>query len=92
MGSNVSGSLTERSPLGPTVANHRPSGLNAATEAWPGGLRNRIVHGYWSIDLGILLPTNQLPGFVAQLQAARDALDDAGEDDGTTDCPAPPAD
>jgi uncharacterized protein with HEPN domain len=50
-------------------------------------LRNRIVHGYWSIDLGILLATasNQLPGFVAQLQAARDALDDEGEDDGTTD-------
>ncbi len=48
-------------------------------------LRNRIVHGYWSIDLGILLATatNQLPGFVAQLQAAREAL--GQEDDESTD-------
>ena len=31
-------------------------------------LRNRIVHGYWSIDLGILLATatNQLPDFVTR--------------------------
>jgi uncharacterized protein with HEPN domain len=50
-------------------------------------LRNRIVHGYWSIDLGILLATasNQLPGFVAQLHAARDALDDEGGNDEMTD-------
>ena len=33
-------------------------------------LRNRIVHGYGSIDLGILLATapNQLPGFVASFE------------------------
>ena len=39
-------------------------------------LRNRIVHGYWSVDLGILVATatNQLPGFVAQLRAVREAL------------------
>ena len=45
-------------------------------------LRNRIVHGYWSIDLGILLATasNQLPGFAAQLRAARNALDRGGDD------------
>lgn len=49
-------------------------------------LRNRIVHGYWSIDLGILLTTatNQLPGFVVQLRAVRDALDDDGQDDDTS--------
>ena len=47
-------------------------------------LRNRIVHGYWSIDLGILFATaaNQLPGFGAQLRAVRSALRQA-DDDGT---------
>ena len=41
-------------------------------------LRNRIVHGYWSIDLGILLATatNQLPDFVTRLRVARAGLDD----------------
>jgi len=34
-------------------------------------LRNRIVHGYWSIDLEILstTATDLLPGFVTQLGA-----------------------
>lgn len=37
----------------------------------PSQLRNRIVHGYWSIDLDILHATanNDLPGFIIQLQA-----------------------
>ncbi len=37
----------------------------------PARLRNRIVHGYWSIDLEILHTTaiDLLPDFVAQLQA-----------------------
>jgi len=37
----------------------------------PQRLRNRIVHGYWSIDLEILstTATDLLPGFVAQLRA-----------------------
>ena len=39
----------------------------------PSRLRNRIVHGYWSIDLEVLhtTATDLLPGFVEQL---RDAL------------------
>jgi uncharacterized protein with HEPN domain len=40
--------------------------------AWesPSRLRNRIVHGYWSIDLDIVHTTalEQLPEFVAQLR------------------------
>lgn len=37
----------------------------------PSQLRNRIVHGYWSIDLNILHATavDDLPDFVTQLQA-----------------------
>lgn len=42
--------------------------------AWsqPARLRNRIVHGYWSIDLGVLHTTaaEVLPEFAAQLRAA----------------------
>jgi uncharacterized protein with HEPN domain len=43
----------------------------------PVQLRNRIVHGYWSIDLEILVSTarNDLPGFV---QAARKVLEGIG--------------
>lgn len=43
----------------------------------PARLRNRITHGYWSIDLGILFTTatDLLPDFVAQLRAARSALE-----------------
>ena len=46
----------------------------------PARLRNRVVHGYWSIDLEILHTTavEQLPAFVAQL---RNALDVLGSDD-----------
>ncbi len=40
----------------------------------PACLRNRIVHGYWSIDLEILhtTATSQLPAFARDL---RDVLD-----------------
>ncbi|MCA1703515.1 MAG: DUF86 domain-containing protein, partial [Actinobacteria bacterium] len=51
--------------------------------AWeqPARLRNRVVHGYWSIDLEILhtTATDLLPGFVAQLRdvlAELEACDD----------------
>ena len=41
--------------------------------AWarPSQLRNRIVHGYWSIDLQVLHATalDDLPAFTAQLKA-----------------------
>jgi len=43
----------------------------------PSQLRNRIVHGYWSIDMEILFATanNDLPHFVAQLQAPLSGLE-----------------
>ena len=46
----------------------------------PARLRNRVTHGYWSIDLGILhtTATDQLPAFIAQL---RDALDTLAAED-----------
>ena len=39
--------------------------------ARPSQLRNRIVHGYWSIDLQVLHATalDDLPAFTAQLKA-----------------------
>jgi len=42
----------------------------------PVRLRNRIVHGYWSIDMEILqtTATEQLPAFAADLRAVRDSL------------------
>lgn len=47
--------------------------------AWaePARLRNRVVHGYWSIDLEILHVTaiDVLPGFVEQLRAALAVLE-----------------
>jgi uncharacterized protein with HEPN domain len=46
--------------------------------AWqqPVRLRNRIVHGYWSVDLEILhtAAREQLPAFAADLQHVLDAL------------------
>src|SRR5438309_3009178 len=38
--------------------------------ARPSQLRNRVIHGYWSIDLEILhtTATDLLPGFVQQLR------------------------
>ena len=44
--------------------------------AQPSRLRNRVVHGYWSIDLEILHTTagDLLPDFVAQLRKVVAAL------------------
>jgi len=46
--------------------------------AWqqPMRLRNRIVHGYWSIDLEVLhtTATKQLPAFVADLHGVLNTL------------------
>jgi uncharacterized protein with HEPN domain len=43
----------------------------------PARLRNRIVHGSWSIDLDILITTatERLPAMVDDLRNAREALD-----------------
>lgn len=43
----------------------------------PSRLRNRIVHGYWSIDLDILITTavQRLPGMVDQLRVAHQVLE-----------------
>ena len=43
----------------------------------PSRLRNRIVHGYWSIDLGILITTaaDHLPTMADQLRSLHRALD-----------------
>ena len=48
--------------------------------AQPSKLRNRVIHGYWSVDLEILHTTaeDQLPEFTEQLRAALAELE--GED------------
>ncbi len=45
--------------------------------ARPSQFRNRIVHGYWSIDLEILHSTavDDLPEFVTQLRSVLDQLE-----------------
>jgi len=45
----------------------------------PQRLRNRIVHGYWSIDLTVLhtTATGQLPAFAASLRRALSALSES---------------
>ena len=45
--------------------------------ARPSQLRNRVIHGYWSIDLEILhtTATDLLPAFVAQLRKVLAQLD-----------------
>ena len=45
--------------------------------ARPSQLRNRIVHGYWSVDLEILHTTakHDLPAFTAELKAVSAALE-----------------
>ncbi len=54
--------------------------------AWqqPARLRNRIIHGYWSIDLEILhtTSTDQLPSFATDLRRVLDTL--------ATEAEAPP--
>lgn len=48
----------------------------------PARLRNRIVHGYWSIDMEILHTTanDQLPPFADALRKVLDALTGEAED------------
>jgi len=48
----------------------------------PSRLRNRIVHGYWSIDMEILhtTATDQLPSFADDLRRVLDALTAEAED------------
>ncbi len=50
-----------------------------STVEWrrPAQLRNRFVHGYWSIDLEILVSTahEDLPGFVDGVQRVIDSLE-----------------
>lgn len=51
----------------------------------PARLRNRVVHGYWSVDMEILwaTATDQLPEFVADLRAVLASLSgDDGEASG----------
>lgn len=45
----------------------------------PARMRKRIVHGYWSLDLDILLATatNDLPRYVVQLRCALGTLVDS---------------
>lgn len=47
--------------------------------AWrdPIRLRNRVVHGYWSVDLDILVTTarNDMPAFVRDLRAIQDGFE-----------------
>lgn len=46
----------------------------------PARLRNRIVHGYWSIDLEILhtTATDQLPAFAEKLREVLRVLESPG--------------
>lgn len=41
-------------------------------------LRNRILHGYWSIDMDVLVATatDDLPGFAEQLSAIETGFDE----------------
>jgi uncharacterized protein with HEPN domain len=48
----------------------------------PARLRNRIIHGYWSIDLDVVFTTaeRQLPGFAADLRRILALVEVAGVD------------
>jgi uncharacterized protein with HEPN domain len=48
----------------------------------PARLRNRIVHGYWSVDLAVLHATaeHDLPGFVADLRMVLTVLETEGSE------------
>jgi uncharacterized protein with HEPN domain len=52
----------------------------------PARLRNRIIHGYWSIDLDIVHTTaeQQLPGFAAALRRILSTVEST-EDEGAKD-------
>jgi uncharacterized protein with HEPN domain len=61
----------------------------------PTRLRNRIVHGYWSIDMEILHTTanDQLPSFAAELRRVRDTLTAESQDElaaGSGEAPSSP--
>src|SRR5580693_3526399 len=53
----------------------------------PMRLRNRIVHGYWSIDLEVLhtTATGQLSAFLADLRSVLTALTDDAEPEADAD-------
>lgn len=57
--------------------------------AWsqPSRLRNRIIHGYWSIDLEILHTTaiDDLPDFARQLREVHATLEAGTDRDDATD-------
>lgn len=61
--SAVSGEVKERFPAIPWRS--------------PVGLRNRVVHGYWSVDIELLhtTATEQLPDFVEKLRYALTSLE-----------------
>lgn len=42
----------------------------------PVRLRNRIVHGYWSVEIDVLVSTarSDIPGLLADVRSIRDAL------------------
>jgi uncharacterized protein with HEPN domain len=67
------------------AATQLPADLKAAHPEvpWqqPSRLRNRIVHGYWSIDLDLLLTTatDNLPQLAELRRAVRAALETADE-------------
>ena len=48
----------------------------AISWADPVRLRNRVVHGYWSVDLDVLVATarNARPGFLASVRGVQAAL------------------
>ena len=58
------------------LSDHLKSAFPDVPWQQPVRLRNRIVHGYWSIDLEILHTTasDQLPTFVADLRKVLNAL------------------
>jgi uncharacterized protein with HEPN domain len=82
----VDGDLTVRDALlwNFTVLGEAATQVSAETRAaypeipWrrAAGLRNRIVHGYWSTDTDVLVSTahDVVPGLLVQLQAVRTAL------------------
>jgi uncharacterized protein with HEPN domain len=57
----------------------------------PARLRNRIIHGYWSIDLDVVHTTagKQLPGFVAELRRVRALIVDEPHSGGTAPAATP---
>ena len=72
------------------AASQMPAETKAAHPqiAWHGAtrLRNRIVHGYWDIDVEILVATagEDLPTMIRDLEAALSALHDSEGDEPPT--------